>query len=382
MRFGTIFFVFLAMTTIWMSMAESIQRRHLSVDSKLRADVSNLWGSTHMQKSAYLTGGPRLESADIDTDIELEYRKKGHYWYSTYNVDFEATYQLPGGLPKDATLDFPLPAGGGLFNDFQVLVDGRPNQDYIQNGSLIRVPVTDGVKEVQVTYSGRGSDEWWYIFESSEGAPKNLTVDVKTNFRDVDFIDGSVSPDSREELDDGWSMTWNYRNLLTGSQIGVEMPKKSNPGPALIDICRYGPLGLLLFFMAVAVCSVADGRCPHPMHFAFLGAGFFSFHLLLVYLGDVVGVSAAFGLAALVSILLNYHYGSLALGVEFARTRLLPVLFLYLVLFSATFMVDGKRGLLLVMLMIFSLHLLMRVSGKVDWTLLDRKTPKEAPVSL
>ena len=139
MRFGTIFFVFLAMTTIWMSMAESIQRRHLSVDSKLRADVSNLWGSTHMQKSAYLTGGPRLESADIDTDIELEYRKKGHYWYSTYNVDFEATYQLPGGLPKDATLDFPLPAGGGLFNDFQVLVDGRPNQDYIQNGSLIRV---------------------------------------------------------------------------------------------------------------------------------------------------------------------------------------------------------------------------------------------------
>ena len=45
-------------------------------------------------------------------------------------------------------------------------------------------------------------------------------------------------------------------------------------------------------------------------------------------------------------------------------------------------MVEGKRGLLLVMLMIFSLHLLMRVSAKVDWSLLDRKAPKEEPVSL
>ncbi|MCA9781333.1 MAG: inner membrane CreD family protein [Candidatus Eremiobacteraeota bacterium] len=382
MRFGTIIFVFFAMTAVWMSMAESIQRRHLNVDSQLRADVANLWGSTHLQKSAYLTGGPRLESADIDADIELEYRKKGHYWYSTYKVDFHALYQLPVSLPEGASLEFPLPAGGGLFNDFQVLVDGKPTEEYTQSGSLIRVPVFKGAKEVQVNYSGRGSEEWWYIFESSEGAPKNLTVDVKTNFREVDFIDGSVSPDNREEVDDGWKMTWNYRNLLTGSQIGVEMPKKPNPGPALIDICRYGPLGLLLFFTAVAICSVADGRSPHPMHFAFLGAGFFSFHLLLVYLGDVVGVSGAFGLAALVAILLNYHYGTLALGVEFARTRLLPVLFLYLVLFSATFMVEGKRGLLLVMLMIFSLHLLMRVSGKVDWSLLDRSSPAEESSSL
>lgn len=373
MRLGTIFFLFIALTTVWLSMAATLQERHLHVDSKLRSDVSQLWGSSHLQRTATLTNGSRIESADILANIDLEYRKKGHYWYSTYKVDFQATYQLPNDLPANVALAFPLPAGSGLFNDFQVLIDEQPVENYQQNDDLIQISLPPKAKQVQVTYVGRGSDEWWYYFESEKGAPRNLRVLITTNFQEIDFIDGSASPDQRQAVADGWSMEWNYQNLLTGSKIGIEMPRRPNPGPALIDICQFAPLGLMLFFAALAVCAIAEGRCPHPMHFFLLGTGFLSFHLLLVYLGDAIGVTAAFLVASTVSVFLNYSYTRQILGDDFALGSQLPASILYLVLFSASFLVERYRGLLLVILMVFSLYLLMRIAAKVDWHALDRK---------
>jgi hypothetical protein len=382
MRLGTIFFLFIALTTAWLSMAQRLQNRHLSVDNKLRMDVSQLWGSHHVQETATLTNGSRIETADIRADLALDYRKKGHYWYSTYKVRFEASFELPNNLGKDTALAFPLPAGSGLFNDFEVLIDGQPLKDYSQADNIIQVPLTPNAKNVNVSYVGRGSGEWWYRFESEQGAPRNLHIVATTNYEELDFIDGSVSPDKRQPEGDGWIMEWDYRNLLSGSKIGLAMPERPNPGPALINICRYGPLGLLFFFAALAVCSLAEKRCPHPVHFLLLGAGFFSFHLLLVYLAEAIGLAFAFGIAALVSILLNYSYGRRALGEDFSRGRLLPALLLYLVLFSGAFLVEGYRGLLLVLLMVFSLYLLMQVSANVDWHAIEGKKTLQEPTTL
>jgi inner membrane protein CreD len=379
MRLGTIFFLFMALTTVWLSMAESLQNRHLAVDSKLRMDVSQLWGSHHTQQAATLTNGSRLESAKIHADLALEYRKKGHYWYSTYKVQFQGDYELPNALPEATAFDFPLPAGSGLFNDFEVLVDDKPVLDFSQEENVVQVPLPPGAEQIRVTYVGRGSGEWWYDFETAPGKTRNLQAVVTINFQNVDFIDGSVSPDQRQSTDDGWKMEWNYNNLLTGSKIGIAMPDRSNPGPALINICRYGPLGLMLFFVSLAVCAIAEKTSPHPVHFFLLGTGFFSFHLLLVYLADATGPAAAFGIASVVAVFLNYSYACQALGREFARGRLLPALLLYLVLFSAAFLVEAYRGLLLVILMVFSLYILMRISAKVDWHALESRSRSKDP---
>ena len=383
MRLGTIFFLFIALTTVWLSMAGTLRERHFNVDSKLRSDVSQLWGSSHVQRTASLSNGSRIDSADIRANLELEYRQKGHYWYSTYKVDFHATYHLPQALPADVALAFPLPAGSGLFNDFQILIDEKPVEDYQQSSDVIQISLPKKASQVQVMYVGRGSDQWWYHFESELGAPRNLRVLVTTNFQDIDFIDGSVSPDERQSQDEGWSMEWTYQNLLTGSKIGIEMPRRPDPGPALIDICQFAPLGLMLFFGSLAVCAVAEGRCPHPMHFLLLGTGFFSFHLLLIYLGDAIGVSAAFLVASAVAVFLNYSYTRQVLGDDFALGRQLPASILYLVLFSASFLVESYRGLLLVLLMVFSLYLLMRIAAKVDWHALElRNSTSEAMTAL
>lgn len=357
-------------------MAGTLEGRHLAVDRKLQSDVSQLWGSSHVQKTATLSNGSRIENAEVKARLNLDYRKKGHYWYSTYTVGFEALYQLPKDLPSDTTLLFPLPAGSGLFNDFQVKVDGQSIENYQQQAEQISIPLSRGTREVGVTYLGRGSREWWYYFESNQGGPRNLHVLVETDFGEYDFIDGSVSPDKREAKDDGWQMEWSYKNLLSGSKIGISLPEKSNPGPALIDICRFAPLGLLLFFIAVAVSAVARGQKPHPVHFFLLGTGFFSFHLLLVYLSDAVGVPAAFVISSLVAVFLNYSYASQALDRSFARFNLLPASVLYLVLFSAAFLVEEYRGLLLVLLLVFSLFLLMRISAHLDWHAIEQQQRK------
>ena len=35
-----------------------------------------------------------LESSDIQVDLDLDHRKKGLLWYSTYNVNFNAIYKI------------------------------------------------------------------------------------------------------------------------------------------------------------------------------------------------------------------------------------------------------------------------------------------------
>lgn len=373
MRIGTIIFVFAAMVCIWLSMAGTLHSRHSFINSKLKADVAGLWGNIHQQQTGSLSNGERLDSIDIVTDLELEYRKKGHYWYSTYTAHFQAEYALSGGLKEATTLSFPLPHGSGMFNDFEVFVGEVSIQNYRQEGTSIIIDLPPNTQKIIIKYSGRGSDEWWYNFESPNGPPRNVHVVVNTNFGDFDFVDGGVSPDLREATDNGWRMEWEFENLLSGAHIGLELPKKSNAGPALIDICRYAPLGLMLFFGALAVCAVTEQRTPHPVHFVLLGAGFFSFHMLLVYLADATGVIPAFLASAVVSVAVNYSYTRQILGPKFAGKRLLPAQLLYLVAFSAAFLVDGHKGLPLVVLLILTLHMLMRVTARVDWEKFERK---------
>src|SRR5690606_3910091 len=147
------------------------QDRHVRIDRKLQADVSNLWGSPHRQDTARLEEGGRVESANVRADIELEYRKKGQYWYSTYLVHFEGDFQLPE-QSRDRVFLFPLPSGGGMFSDFRVSVDDRDVTNYSQEAGLVRVPLPSvGAEKIKITYTGRGSDEWWYNFQEQAASP-------------------------------------------------------------------------------------------------------------------------------------------------------------------------------------------------------------------
>jgi Inner membrane protein CreD len=375
MKLKTLIFVYVALSFAWLSLAQSIQERHVLVDRILQSDVAKLWGCPNRQTAPRLSDGGTIESSKIDVDLDLEYRRKGHYWYSTYTAHSESEFTLNPKMCKGKAFQFTLPSGGGMISDFDISVDGQPVTDYKKDGSMVefQIPLA-GAQTIVVHYSSQGSDEWWYNFENEDGGPKNLQLTLTTNFGDFDFPDGSISPTSLTKTDgEGWTLSWSYSHLLSGGQVGLNLPKKNNPGPVLIDICRYGPLGLFLFFGALTVCSIDFGKLAHPMNYILFGAGFFSFHLLLIYMGDVLPLAAAFTISAVAATLINWSYGSKVFGPKFARNRLLPSLLLYLVLFSSAFLVEGFKGLPIVILMVISLFLLMQFTAKVDWDQVERK---------
>ncbi len=104
----------------------------------------------------------------------------------------------------------------------------------------------------------------------------------------------------------------------------------------------------------------------HPMHFFFLSAAFFSFHLLIAYLVDHLSIHLSFAIGTVVSVglVLSYLHG--AIGRGFAL-KAAVVQIIYLVLFSYTFFFKGFTGLAITIGAVITLLVLMQLTAKVDW---------------
>ena len=108
------------------------------------------------------------------------------------------------------------------------------------------------------------------------------------------------------------------RQPAPGVKIGMVMPRKLNPGPWVSQITFAAPVSLFLFFFVVFVLTTVKKIRLHPMNYFFIGAAFFSFHLLLAYLVDHVSIHVSFLICSLVSIALVVSYLRLAVGNRFA----------------------------------------------------------------
>ena len=104
----------------------------------------------------------------------------------------------------------------------------------------------------------------------------------------------------------------------------------------------------------------------HPMNYFFLAAGCFSFQLLFAYLVDLVPLALAFGLSALVSLVLVNGYLFAAAGRRYAQLGAIAQ-FAYMILFSYSFFFEGLTGLTITIGAIVTLALLMAATAKVNW---------------
>ena len=103
------------------------------------------------------------------------------------------------------------------------------------------------------------------------------------------------------------------------------------------------------------------------MNYFFIGAAFFSFHLLLAYLVDHVSVHASFVIASVVSVALVISYMRLVVGPRFAFLEVGLSQFVFLVLFSYSFFFQGYTGLTVTILCIITLFITMQITGRMDW---------------
>ncbi len=232
---------------------------------------------------------------------------------------------------------------------------------------------------MHVAYRSRGMDQWLYRFSDGISTQRNFDLTVTTNFDDIDFPARTVSPTSKDRTADGWQLNWQFANMVTDADLGVAMPTRLNPGDLASQMSFFAPVSLLFIFTVLVVLGAVRGVSLHPMHYFFLAAGFFAFHLLFAYLADHVAVEIAFPLSALVSMGLVVSYTWRAAGRRFALRVVGLAQFFFLVLFSAAFFLQGYTGLVVTIGAIVTLAILMQVTAKVDWGQVFGKKQKPAP---
>jgi hypothetical protein len=404
-RLVAIVVIFVGASLAWAALGSSLLARAGEFDERLEQEVGALWGRPHHQTAPvaqmlrpdYQTeivettrggGSPireevtrpvvreiplPLERTRAQVDLDLEQRRRGLLWYPTYAVAFDAEYEFRNMDPDTRTLRirFPLPAEDALLDDFVFSLDGRalaPSTD--ASGAIVgetEAPAGATVT-LHVSYRSRGMRRWTYAFAPSGAMQvRQFELTMRTSFSDVDFPAGTLSPDTLTRRADGADLVWRFENLIAGQGIGMEMPERVNPGPFAARVTFFAPVSLLFFLTVMVIAGATSGPALHPMHYWFISAAFFAFHLLLAYLVDHLNLHLAFAIAALTSVTLVVTYVRAIAG----ATRLVfttgAAQIVFLVLFSYAFFLEGFTGLTITIGAIVTLFVLMQATARVAW---------------
>jgi len=405
-RIIAIIFIFILTTIAWAILGGTILSRTYSSGETSSSRVASTWGTEQNQAPpmAYfktpvqvqeesIESGKKviktvtreditnlaLESSKIDVNLNLEHRQKGLLWYSTYKVDFASAYTFRNPSDKSEWVQFDLkfPTTQAIYDNLIFTVNGTPVSLSTNNNAVSgMVEIAAGkAAQLNIGYSSQGLNEWRYSFGDHDVSQvRDFTLKMKTDFKDIDFPDNTLSPSEKAETSNGWDLTWSYKNLLSGYQIAMVMPEKLQPGPLAGRISFFAPVSLFFFFFLMLIITTMRGIDLHPMNYFFLAAAFFSFHLLLAYLVDHVSIHASFAISAAVSIFLVVTYLRLVVGIRFASREAALAQFIYLVMFSYAFFLKGFTGLAITIGSVITLFVVMQVTGRVRWT--EKFSPK------
>lgn len=409
LRLIAIVIIFGTVSIAWMILGGSIFYRTETADYRNSAELASLWGPPTLVQGAPYWAPPdesgqaasrrSVASSTIRADLRHNHRYKGLLWYSTFTVDFVGRYTVDASrqaigsagaeVSPPRTFYFPLPPGVTMYDKLNVQVNDKPQavpQGDIAAG-ILSVPLAGpGPHAITVTYSAGGQQSWIYVpggqahtgggrhgeaTVRTDGPPielRNFSLAIATDFREIDYPRGSRSPSQPAVASNGGrTATWTYEQALTNQAMGVVVPQRPNAGPIAARMAFFAPVSLLFFF-TVLFAVVVLRRIPlHPMHYLFIAAGFFAFHILLAYLVDLMDIHAAFWVCAAVSVFLVVSYMRLVAGMKFAATFVAVAQLVFLVGFSYAFFWEGRTGLVVTIAAIATLFVLMQATGRVNW---------------
>jgi len=115
------------------------------------------------------------------------------------------------------------------------------------------------------------------------------------------------------------------------------------------------------------------------MHYLFIAAGFFAFHILMAYLVDKIDIQYTFWICAATSVLLVTSYMRIVAGARFGLVDMGLAQLVYLIGFSYAFFWTGWTGLTIVIVAIITLFVLMQATARVDWTQVFARQPAKPP---
>ncbi|HKY06587.1 MAG TPA: inner membrane CreD family protein [Candidatus Binatia bacterium] len=397
-QIAAIVIIFFCAAVAWSILGTTIFHRTYSFDESLKGRVASIWGAPHVQmppkasttketsrkvesiengktvvrtEKDYIVKALDLEGSKIAVGLDLDHRQKGLLWYSTYKVAFAGDFLFRNTTDEEAVdLVVGLPTPQASYDEVTVAVNGQAVSFTNEKSSLrAAVHIAKGhTAVVTVKYRSQGLDSWRYHFGGEVAQVRNFELKMTTNFKDIDFPDNTLAPAVKTEKDNGWELTWESKNMLSGFQIGMILPEKLQPGPLAGRISYFAPVSLLFFFFLMFIITTIRGIDLHPMNYFFLACAFFAFHLLLAYLVDHISIHVAFIVCSLVSLGLVISYLRLVVGLRFAAVEAGLAQLIYLVLFSYAFFFKGFSGLAVTTGSIITLFIVMQMTARIRWS--------------
>lgn len=399
-RIAAISFIFISTCVAWMILGGTITARTSKSRDSLNGRMESLWGGPHTQTQptlsytvesvdAKVTGDGKdpkrakedkvytafdipMESSRIDVGLNLEHRQKGLLWYNTYKSDFKGKWTSTNPMERSENLRFTfnLPLKEATYDGLEFKINGavvepKPSAD----GFEVMHQSAAGEKlAFEVRYKSVGLREWKFSMGPGVKRAHDFQLVAHTNFADFDFPERTLAPSEKmADSNGGWDLKWNYSNLVSGSPIAIAMPEKLQPRPLSAEISFFAPVSLFFFFFLVWLLTTLRGIDIHPMHYFFMAAAFFAFHLLMAYLVDHISIHLAFGISAIVSMGLVISYLRQLGRVREAWREAALAQFVYLVLFSYAFFFNGYTGLSITVGAIVTLFAAMQCTAKLDW---------------
>lgn len=416
-RLLAIGFIWICCTAAWAVLGSTLSVRSESSWDGLSEEVRGLWGpalqqappsaagtETHAEQrvenrrdekrnkvervewteAVTTTREMTLAGTDATAALTLEHRRKGLLWFPTYAVEFSGKYAFRNGTAEAREVDVRFPIEQGVtYDGFEVRgADGKPVETSFAEGAALfhaRLAPAE-MREFRVAYKARGTRRWSYGAPGKGLGPEvgrasGFALTVLTDFAEVDFPAGTLSPTTHRAAEGRWTGEWRFGNVVSTEIIGVDLPQKLNPGPLASKITFFAPLSLLFFFFVTGIVLAARRRSIHPMNYFMIGAAFFAFHLLFAYLIDHLAIAPSFAIASVVSLGLVVSYARLFVGWRTALLTFGTSQLVYLVLFSFTFFWEGFTGLAITIGAVLTLFVMMQLTGRLDWAEVFSRPP-------
>lgn len=369
-------------TAAWFLLGAALSHRTHESSTAMQSEVSGVWGPaiTQQHPQAWFEtpnapGGKAVvlpAESSVNVGLVSEPKRRGLLWHRTYDVEMKGDYVFtnPTRIPQTFYISFPLPQGTAGLHGFEFRLGADANTAQSSPGSsgvvtrAVLLPASGSVT-LHTGYGTRGTNTWKYEFPDQRRIA-GFKLAMETNFQEINFPVGTGSPSRRAQDPQGFSLVWDYPDVLAAPSIGMDMPKRLNAGPVAARIAFFAPVSLLFFVTLILLIGGMKGIPLHPMHIFFVSAGFFAFHLLFAYLVDLFPLTPSFGISALASVLLVCGYLKAVGGTGLFKIAL-PAQAVYLVLFSASFFIDGLTGITLAILGVITLALLMFLTARIDW---------------
>jgi len=307
----------------------------------------------------------------VTIDVQARYVRLGSAYYTGYEDTWTFDYTVKNRSDKttEAEFAFPLPSVQSNYKDFKIEVDGEDWRQrlVVRDGNQIWTMTMAPNQQVRVAvaYCSTGTEHIRYaIARMAHRDDYHVTLrlfpdmssgQTRIVWQDLRPLVGGMKPSNREALlswtpeNDGEPIVleWDLTSALVASDMGIVLPKRTQPGWYVARLLHEAPLGLMLLAAALLVTWMLLGRETHLLSLGVLVVAYYLFYTFIAYLSDhLTSFPACFVLAALATLLLAALYLWLGWGRTFAAHQSLVLMAAFTVYYPLAVVLEEYTGLM------------------------------------